>query len=403
MSQPDHIVVGAGIAGLTFAWKAARAGKQVLVLERDERVGGCIHSHRSEDGHWFELGAHTTYNSYGGFLALAEDAGAGSLLVPRGPAAKRFGFLRDGLTYTLTPLTVLLQFRWFEMAWAALFGVWRSKAGLSMAEYFGGLVGRRNYAEVLSHFLAAVPSQRADAFPAEGPGSLFKKRPRRDDIPRSFGFTGGLQEVCDAAAKIPGITVRTGVEVAEVRALSGGYDVVTTAGEHITAAHVTVATPCNVAARVLKRAFPALADAIAQVGTVQVESVGVRVPQDHTHVEPMAFIVPSHDIYYSAVTRDPFPDERWRSFAFHFHPGQGERAQDERITSLIGHPVEPLVRKTISLPSPRVGHQALVRRVDQALEATGLTLTGNYFDGLAIEDCVQRSLAEWARLNALIS
>ena len=67
MEKTEVIVVGGGISGIAFAWKAARAGRSVLLLESGTRFGGCLHSHRTADGYWHELGAHTTYNSYGGF------------------------------------------------------------------------------------------------------------------------------------------------------------------------------------------------------------------------------------------------------------------------------------------------------------------------------------------------
>ena len=37
--------------------------------------------------------------------------------------------------------------------------------------------------------------------------------------------------------------------------------------------------------------------------------------------------------------------------------------------------------------------------LDERLAGTGIYLTGNYFDGLAIEECVARSEAEFARFE----
>lgn len=68
MDTFDCIVVGAGASGLVAAARMARAGRQVLVLEAAQRVGGCIHSWRPHEDFWLELGAHTAYNSYGPLL-----------------------------------------------------------------------------------------------------------------------------------------------------------------------------------------------------------------------------------------------------------------------------------------------------------------------------------------------
>jgi UDP-galactopyranose mutase len=53
------------------------------------------------------------------------------------------------------------------------------------------------------------------------------------------------------------------------------------------------------------------------------------------------------------------------------------------------------------LPSPVLGHQDVVRELDRLLAGTRLAVTGNWFGGLAIEDCALRSRTEWARIEAL--
>ena len=42
MGGPDHIIVGSGINALVCAAMLAGKGGQVLVLERNDRIGGCI-------------------------------------------------------------------------------------------------------------------------------------------------------------------------------------------------------------------------------------------------------------------------------------------------------------------------------------------------------------------------
>ena len=59
-----------------------------------------------------------------------------------------------------------------------------------------------------------------------------------------------------------------------------------------------------------------------------------------------------------------------------------------------------LAEKKVSLPSPALGHGEGVAEIDRCLAGTRLAVTGNYFEGLAIEDCVLRSYAEWRRVAA---
>jgi UDP-galactopyranose mutase len=144
-----------------------------------------------------------------------------------------------------------------------------------------------------------------------------------------------------------------------------------------------------------------VSSAIARVSTVSVESVGVVLPRKKCWMRECAFVVPVDDLFFSCVTRDPFPDPERRGFAFHFRPGVSRDDKLRRMAEVLrvsredlGEPIEE--RRT--LPAPALGHAGIVRDVDAALAGKRLAVTGNYFAGLAIEDCVIRSVSEWTRI-----
>jgi len=402
-ARHDLVVIGGGISGLALAWKAAQDGKRVLVLEQEGRVGGCLHSERTADGFWFELGAHTTYNSYGSFLDVAVGGGVAGRILERGPARAVFGLLREGQCRWLTPPKVLLELSWLEAAIHAPLGLLLPKKGQTIYSYYSRLLGRRNFDRVLGPFLAAVPSQRADGFPLQGPGSLFKKRPRRPEFVRSFGFDGGLQVVCDAAAATPGVTVERGVTVRTVRHQGAGFVVHAADGRTFGSDVAALAIPPDGAAAVLRDEFPELAAVVSRVKTVLVDSVGVVLPREKAWMPECAFLVPVDDTFHSCVTRDPFPHPRYRGFAFHFKPGQTRAERLRRVCEVLKVKEQDLLHlaeKRVSLPSPALGHGDVVAEIDRCLAGSRLAVTGNYFEGLAIEDCVLRSNAEWRRLAA---
>lgn len=51
------IVLGAGLAGLYAAYLLKRAGRDVLVLEARDRIGGRVDTRRTDDGLYYEMGA----------------------------------------------------------------------------------------------------------------------------------------------------------------------------------------------------------------------------------------------------------------------------------------------------------------------------------------------------------
>ncbi len=187
MADRDLLIIGAGISGLSMAHYAAAAGLNVLVLEREDRVGGCLHSHRfggEMDGFWLELGAHSGFNSYGNLLAILEQVG----LLGRLQRRARVGF-RLLVGGAVKSIPSQLYFPALALAPVRMLGL--IKTGRTVAEYYGHIVGRRNYAAVFEPAFDAVICQPAGEFPAD---SLFQPRPRRKDVPRGEMFAGEARE-----------------------------------------------------------------------------------------------------------------------------------------------------------------------------------------------------------------
>ena len=167
---------------------------------------------------------------------------------------------------------------------------------------------------------------------------------------------------------------------------------------------VAVAASLNGAAALLREGFPMLSAAISRVDTVSLESLGARVALDKCWLPECAFVVPVNDLFFSAVTRDPFPDPNYRAFAFHFRSGLTRERKIDRICRLLRispSDLETPTEHSVTLPAPRANHADVVADIQRRLEGTGLALMGNYFAGLAIEDCIGRAYSEWNRLTAM--
>lgn len=61
--QTDILIIGAGLTGLTTGFWLTRAGKDIHILEKADRVGGQIHTFREND-FIYESGPNTGVVSY---------------------------------------------------------------------------------------------------------------------------------------------------------------------------------------------------------------------------------------------------------------------------------------------------------------------------------------------------
>jgi len=390
----DMIVIGAGISGLAMAFAAEQAGKRVLVLEKAARTGGCFNSLQIDDADhpfWLEMGTHTCFNSYGrllklmGQLGLTEKMQAREKLPYRMPAADKL-------------VSIPSRLHLLELAGHA----WRlfslNKQGKSVSDYYSAIVGKKNYNEVFQHAFNAVLCQPASDVPAD---MLFRKRPRNKNVMRSYTFPGGLEDIIKALETRLCVLMRQNVQ--QISYSPDGY-LVKTAGSEYLADVLVCATPVLAAARLLKDVHPEIAEQLEWVGEVEIESVGIVTSKKALSVERIAGLIAADDDFYSAVSRDIVDHPHLRGMTFHFKPGLlSDEKKQQRICSLLG--IEPsdilhLFHHINRLPAPGIGHHTLMAEVDSMLTGKPLALIGNYFSGVAVEDCLERVEIEFTRLRS---
>jgi protoporphyrinogen oxidase len=118
----DVCVVGAGPSGLTIAYELLKGGARVLLIERDERVGGLAKSH-IYDGHVFDSGPKRFHTDDQVVLAFLQDIMRGDLLtIPRSTEVNFLG-------------------RYFEWP-LRMKDVWQMPFGLSLRSLFDMLFAR---------------------------------------------------------------------------------------------------------------------------------------------------------------------------------------------------------------------------------------------------------------------
>jgi len=395
-SNHSHIVIGGGISGLSAAYYSAVAGVETLLLERAQRLGGCMQTHAFPDlgGFWIEAGSHSCFNSYGNLLEIMERLD----LLERATAKAKQGYRlwRDGKR---TSILSALHLPELLVSLPRLF--LQKKSECSVKEYYGVGLGQRNYRDLFGPAFRSVICQRADDFPAE---ALFRKKPRRKDVLRSFTMPDGLSEIPTVIATKAGMKVESGQTATAVAAHGKGFVIRLGDGSERTCRCLTLAVPPDVAARLLADVAPDAASIVGRIGVAEIDTLLLAFDKADLSVAEMAGLISVDGPFLSAVSRDFLADARYRGFAFHF-PG-GILNEADRISAACAA-LDVSADKIVAtanlcnrLPSLRKGHQGLVEALDRTLADLPISITGNWFLGVSIEDCVTRSRSEHERLFA---
>ena len=396
MMQNDVVVVGGGISGLSLAFYCVQAGMKTTILEKNETTGGSFASPQySANGKkfWLELGAHTCYSSYQNLLEIIESCGMKDAIIPR--AKVPFTLFMDGKIKSIVSQLNILE---LLISAPNLFKL--KKDGQTVKSYYSKIVGEKNYRDVISHFFNAVPSQRTDDFPAD---MMFKSRQKRKDVLKNYTFKDGLQSVARAISARSGLNVFTGQEVNSIQYVDDLYEIRTANGGEYSAKTLIMATPSLVSSKLLRDIHPEIATHLGKLKAADVDSLGVVVRKENISMKPVAALISPDDVFFSVVSRDTVPDDNYRGFVFHFRPGLDDKTKRTRITEVLGvgmSKIEHTFSKVNTVPTLQLGHHQWLEKTDSMLKKEkNLLLTGNYFGGMAIEDCVSRSRSEFDRLK----
>jgi oxygen-dependent protoporphyrinogen oxidase len=247
--EADVIVVGAGLSGLTTAFRLARHGWQVAVVEAEQRPGGVIGSQRRE-GVLYEVGPNSGLDTTPLIdELLAAAAIRGERLDASAAVARRY-ILRDGALVAM-PTSPGAFFGTSLFSWRAKLALLRepfvAPAPADAEETVADFVRRRLGAEFLDYaiepFVAGIYAgdPQTLSVPAAFPrlaaleqkygslirGQILGARERRKNaekaknIAASFSFRDGMQTLTDALARA--LPIECGVRVAAVRREAEGF------------------------------------------------------------------------------------------------------------------------------------------------------------------------------------
>ena len=100
------IILGAGVSGLSLAWKLAGRGLRVTVLEAEDEIGGLAGTLR-ENGYCMDVGPHSLFSEDAEILQTVLDLFNNTLVAS--PRKVEFYYRGKYLDYPLTAFSVLFQ------------------------------------------------------------------------------------------------------------------------------------------------------------------------------------------------------------------------------------------------------------------------------------------------------
>lgn len=385
----DMIVIGAGISGLSLANHIARSGKKVLVVDAANKVGGCLNTYYKDD-FWVEMGAHTFYATYANLIDLIQKNELEQDIVAREKVGMK--------VFTNKHEKIMSGVNKFELIRSVPNLFFSKRDGKTVKEYFGKIVGRKNYNNVFTRMFSAVIVQNADNFSAEY--FLKRRKTKSKEHPKSFILKKGMSSFMEALAAHENIKVQLNTKINQLTKNQEGFEVKSEAGDVFASKDIALAVSPKLASELSKDLNSDLSSVLADYPIQNIESRTVVLPKEKLNFDPVSFIIPLQGPCFSMVTRDVMTHDNMRGFAFHFEENHiGKEEQEKFMTELLC--LDSLDAETVEakhkLPLIKIGHTERMAKIKHLAEETGIYITGNYFNGLSLEDCVERSKQEFER------
>jgi protoporphyrinogen/coproporphyrinogen III oxidase len=442
--RPLVAVIGAGISGLVAARQLAADGAQVIVLERSDRVGGQLQD-ATVAGHRVDVGAESVFTAAPGPLELVEELGLTDELVGarrattwiwtrRGLRALPEGFTPAGPSRIGPVLRsrVLSPVGMLRAGLEPLVPAARGGGDLSVGEYLGRRFGREvvdrlvdpllgglHAGDVRTLSLAAATPQLA-VLAAGHRSLLLRRRPAPSTGPMFVTLTSGMGTLTTRlAAMAPGVEIRFRTEVSQVERVGGTLQLTYTGGRTLAVDGVVVATPANVAARLLSQGSRTAAAELRQLRAASVVVTALAYPAQAAAVPAIAngtgILVPSaNPQLLKAAT---FLSTKWPHHQYDGHVlirASAGRAGDDRAiqldddrligqlhqeladaTGLAAEPIDATVQRwPATMPQLEVGHRARLATIRSALtrDLPGVVVAGAPYHGPGLSSCLRSAV-----------
>ena len=439
----DTIIVGGGIGGLSLLHRLRNEGKEAILLEKSERLGGVVLTREAPWGGLVDLGPNTLRGASDDLASLIDELELRDRVVAPDPAAKSRFVLNSGrLTEVPSSPRSLLE--------TDLLSV-RGKARLLREPFVGkgsnpvesvaAFVKRRFGSEVLDRLVdplvtgiyAGDPDalSLAATFPLLSDieqehrsllvGALKRLKKRKngdrgvvDRLPRIFSFDAGIGALVERLVERNRDAIRTGEVVVRIDRVGDRWQV-TTSDATYEAASVVLTTDAPTTAGLIETFEPKTAAALCTIVHAPVAVVVLAYDRESYAKIPKGFgvLVPSRekrDVLGVIFASRLFPDRSPEDLATLTVMIGGVRRpelvgrSDEELRAIATEgvasifedrlvPVDALCQRWLpGIPQYGTAHRAVVAGIEQCERANpGLRLCGSYRGGVSMADRITPS------------
>lgn len=437
------IVIGAGVSGLSVAWRLHRSGVDVTVLERDAAPGGTMKTIR-DNGWLIESGPNSALETTPLFQSLFAELDIVHQVRYANAAADKRYILRDGTLHPLpmSPGAFLRSSLWSTTGKLRLLQepfIGKAAAEETIAQFVERRLGREFLDYAINPFVAGVYAGNPEtlsvrsAFPKlyaleERYGGLIKgmikgrkERTQRaeqsKDRAKMFSFVNGMQTLPDTIARHLEGRMKFGYNVQAINYSGkancrGAFAVSTVSSEYSEADAVIVSTPAHVAGELVKGISPDLSARLSEVYYPPVAEVflGYRNDQVGIALDGFGYLVPAVEkrnilgtIWSSVLFEGRAPDRHVALTTFVGGARQPELVQMSdaelaravqselaTIMKITGKPVFTRINRwNKAIPQYNLGYYKVLEAIERCeKDVPGLFFCSNFRGGIAVGDCV---------------
>lgn len=453
----DSVIIGAGVSGLVAAHRLKKMGRNALLIECGDRVGGVIQS-RDAEGFLIECGPNSLRGSHE-FLDLVEELNLTGDLITADPRAPAYIYV-DGRLQAV-PMSPPALVKTKLVSNAAKLRLLREpfvKARLdggeeSVASFVRRRLGDEILERLVEPFLSGVYAGNPEElsvqacfpklaeFEAEAGGVLRgalraakqsrkeASRPKRSLRPyRLCSFRHGLSALPKALSESLGDSLLTCARIIGIRSTAPFEIGIEHRGEikTINSSTLVISTPAYAAGRLLGDIAPEIAALVAEIPYVSIASVPLayRVGQIARKLDGFGFLAPRGEglrtlgsIWNSSLFAGRAP-EGWvclTNFIGGATDAEAVKLGDEELIRIVhddlcnvlgvsGEPRRlPITRYERAIPQYILGHAARVERIESRLRGIpGLWIAGNYLRGISLGDCIKQAEHVAVEINQVI-